>query len=118
MPDLPDKTEERAKDDVEARLGQILDPDNTLLEVLVPTTEKAPQSYLVQERRSAMRTYMAYLSKLKELQEARMTVTLSSKPPIAGTAQTRANSRRPRQFLAKEAANQNQLPPENEAPEN
>ena len=116
IPEAPQKSDEEVKDDVEVRLGRILDPDNTLLEVLVPTSEKAPQNYLVQERRSAMRTYMAYSDKLKELQEARMTVTLSSQPQIAGTAQKRADAKRPQPFADK-AANQNQLTPENEVPE-
>jgi hypothetical protein len=84
----PPWPEEEVKDLVEAKLGRLLEPNNTVLEVLVPATETAPQTYLVNERRVAMRAYLAYVGKLQELQEDRKTVTLSPQPTTAAEKHT------------------------------
>jgi hypothetical protein len=106
--EFPIRTNEETNDNVEARLGRILEPDNALLVSLVPNTERAPQSYLVQERRVAMRTYLAYVGKLQELQEDRKTVTLSSRHQSATAAEKHTNAKRSAPLLVEGAANQNQ----------
>jgi hypothetical protein len=53
----------------------VIDVGNTILASLVPTGEPAPQERLDRQRRATMRTYVGYVAKLMELQEARLTVT-------------------------------------------
>ena len=106
--DMPTRSDEEIMDGVEARLGRILEPENTLHEGLVPTTERAPQAYLVQERRVAVRAYLDYVGKLQELQEARLTVTLSSRPQPTTTAEKHTNAKRSTRLLVEDAANQDQ----------
>jgi hypothetical protein len=77
---FPAQTEEETHDNVEERLGRILDAENIQLESLVPHTERAPQAYLVQERRSAMRAYLTCVDKLGKLQAYWMTLTLPAQP--------------------------------------
>jgi hypothetical protein len=86
----PPTSDDDMKDVVEAKLARILEADNTVLEVLVPTTETAPQTYLVNERRVAMRAYLAYVSKLHEFQEDRKMVTLSPQSTTAAEKHTHA----------------------------
>lgn len=104
---VPKEPDEDIKDGVDARLGRVLDPDNTLLDVVVPATEGAPQTKLVDERRMTMRAYLAYVSRLEELQAARRTVTLPARTQPATGAQKPTNAKRPARLSVLDAANQN-----------
>ena len=64
-----------------------------------------------------MRAYLAYVGKPQDLQEARLTVTLSSQPQLTATAQKRTDAKRPQQLSAEEAANQDHLRPDNDLPQ-
>jgi hypothetical protein len=61
---------------IDGQIGQIVDVDSLTLDTLVPASERAPQECLDRQRRTTMRFYLAYVTKLMELQEARRTVTL------------------------------------------
>jgi hypothetical protein len=79
----PERSGDEIQDGVEASLSRILEPENALHDCLVPQTERAPQTYLVNERRAAARAYLHYVRQLKDLQEDRMTVTqLTKSRPI------------------------------------
>ena len=105
--DVPLMSDEAIKDHVEAMLGRILEPESTLLEVLVPITETAPHAHLVHERRMAMRAYLAYVGKLQDLQEARLTVPVSPRPQPTTIVEKQTRAKRPARLSA-EAANENQ----------
>ena len=71
---------EDKKRDIEAKMLQLSKLDNTLLDAVIPHAEAAPQACLDRERRTTVRAYLAYVDKLKELQESRSTVTLAVQP--------------------------------------
>jgi hypothetical protein len=63
---------------INKKVAAVLDVGSTILESLVPAGERAPQERLDQQRRATMRVYFSYVDKLMELQEARLTVTMSA----------------------------------------
>lgn len=92
---------------IEDKLKPFLAIDNTISSVVISKSENGPQDNLDRERRTTMRVYLAYVEKLKGLQEDRLTLTLVVQPVTKaaklGTAKPADAS------VPEEAANQNQL---------
>jgi hypothetical protein len=92
---------------VAKKVSGVLNVDSTILESLVPVGERAPQERLDRQRRATMSVYFSYVDKLKELQEARLTVTLTPPPTTELAVVPMTDARRLKLLATSEPANQN-----------
>lgn len=95
--ELGEMPSEEVKDYIDARLVRILEFDNIILAGLVPKSEAAPQERLDRARRAFVKYFFSCEAKLRELQQARLTVNsapvpVASKEVIAMTSKRYENS--------------------------